>query len=43
VRALGSDGLRVSIGEHESVEKLLKASQEVVRKLRTEAGEATLD
>jgi histidinol-phosphate aminotransferase len=43
VRALGSDGLRVSIGEHESVEKLLKASQEVVRKLRTAAGEATLD
>jgi histidinol-phosphate aminotransferase len=43
VRALGSDGVRVSIGEHESVEKLLKAAEEVVRKLRTPAGEATLD
>jgi histidinol-phosphate aminotransferase len=43
VRALGADGLRVSIGEHESVEKLLKASAEVVRKLRTPAAEATLD
>jgi len=43
VRALGSDGVRVSIGEHESVEKLLKAAEEVVRKLRTATGEATLD
>jgi histidinol-phosphate aminotransferase len=43
VRALGADGVRISIGEHESVEKLLKAAQEVVRKLRTAAPEATLD
>jgi histidinol-phosphate aminotransferase len=43
VRALVPDGLRVSIGEHESVEKLLRASQEVVGKLRTAAGEAPLD
>jgi histidinol-phosphate aminotransferase len=43
VRALGGDGVRISIGEHESVEKLLKASEEVVRKLRTAPGEATLD
>ena len=43
VRALAPDGVRISIGEHESVEKLLKASQEVVRKLRTPATEATLD
>lgn len=43
VRALAPDGVRISIGEHESVEKLLKAAQEVVRKLRTPATEATLD
>jgi histidinol-phosphate aminotransferase len=43
VRALGADGVRISIGEHESVDKLLKAAQEVVRKLRTPAPEATLD
>jgi histidinol-phosphate aminotransferase len=34
VRALG-DGLRVSIGESGSVDKLLQASAEVVRNLRT--------
>jgi len=34
VRPLG-DGVRVSIGESASVDKLLKASAEVVRKLRT--------
>lgn len=33
VRALGDDGLRVSIGEAESVEKLLRAADEVVRSL----------
>jgi histidinol-phosphate aminotransferase len=43
VRALAPEGLRVSIGEHESVEKLLRASQEVVRKLPTAAAEPTLD
>jgi histidinol-phosphate aminotransferase len=32
-RALGSDGIRISIGERESVESLLKASEEVVRSL----------
>lgn len=41
-RALG-EGLRVSIGEDASVEKLLKASAEVVERLRTTAGAATLD
>jgi histidinol-phosphate aminotransferase len=43
VRALPPEGLRISIGEHESVEKLLRASQEVVAKLRTPASPATLD
>jgi histidinol-phosphate aminotransferase len=43
VRALGDDGVRISIGEHESVDKLLKAAGEVVRKLRVPASEATLD
>jgi histidinol-phosphate aminotransferase len=43
VRALPPEGLRVSIGEHESVDKLLSASLEVVRKLPTAATEATLD
>jgi len=43
VRALPPEGLRISIGEHESVENLLKASQEVVGRLRTSASEATLD
>jgi len=43
VRALPPEGLRISIGEHESVDNLLKASQEVVGRLRTSASEATLD
>jgi len=42
-RALGADGLRVSIGESGSVDKLLKASAEVVRKLRTSDAGVTLD
>jgi histidinol-phosphate aminotransferase len=37
------DGLRVSVGETESVEKLLSASAEVVRMQRTAAPAATLD
>lgn len=37
------DGLRVTIGEEASVEKLLKASAEVVAELRTGASTATLD
>ena len=37
------EGLRVSIGEEASVEKLLKATAEVVERLRTAAGAATLD
>ena len=42
-RALGTDGLRVSVGESGSVDKLLKASAEVVRKLRTPGARGTLD
>ncbi|MFM9877631.1 MAG: histidinol-phosphate transaminase, partial [Rhodoglobus sp.] len=42
VRALG-EGLRVSVGESESVEKLLRASGEVVRMRRTAVTAATLD
>lgn len=42
VRALG-DGVRVSVGEAESVEKLLRASAEVVRMQRTGPSVATLD
>lgn len=38
VRALGRDGLRVSIGEAGSVEKLLAAAEEVVRSLPIGAG-----
>jgi histidinol-phosphate aminotransferase len=37
------DGLRVTIGEEASVEKLLRASAEVVSRLRTEPLTATLD
>ena len=37
------EGLRVSIGEEASVEKLLKASQEVVSELRTRASTPALD
>ena len=42
VRAL-VDGLRVSVGEAESVEKLLRASAEVVQMRRTARPTATLD
>lgn len=42
VRALG-EGLRVSVGEAESVEKLLRASAEVVSMRRTAPSTATLD
>ena len=42
-RALAPEGLRVSIGEAGSVDKLLKASAEVVRKLRTAPGQPALD
>ncbi len=41
-RALG-EGLRVSIGEHEAVDKLLSAAQEVVELRRTTPAAATLD
>lgn len=37
------DGLRVTIGERASVEKLLKGSAEVVSRLRTQPSTATLD
>lgn len=43
VRALGDDGLRVSIGEPQSVDKLLAASAEVVRTLPTGASRVGLD
>jgi histidinol-phosphate/aromatic aminotransferase/cobyric acid decarboxylase-like protein len=42
-RALGSDGIRVSIGEAQSVDKLLKASAEVVRDLPSTVSGAQLD
>jgi histidinol-phosphate aminotransferase len=42
VRPLG-DGIRVSIGERESVDKLLAAAQEVVQMLRVPASGAGLD
>jgi histidinol-phosphate aminotransferase len=42
-RPLGDDGIRVSIGEAQSVEKLLKASAEVVRNLPTSTVGARLD
>jgi histidinol-phosphate aminotransferase len=42
VRAL-IDGVRVSVGETESVEKLLRASAEVVEMRRTASSTATLD
>lgn len=42
VRALG-EGVRISVGETESVEKLLRASAEVVKMQRTEPPVATLD
>ncbi len=37
VRPLGDDGIRVSIGESQSVDKLLKAAAEVMRTLRRPA------
>lgn len=42
-RPLGSDGIRVSVGETQSVDKLLKASAEVVRDLPTRVLGARLD
>jgi histidinol-phosphate aminotransferase len=42
VRALG-EGIRVSIGEPSAVDKLLKASAEVIRNLRTAPVRPTLD
>lgn len=42
-RALGSDGVRVSIGEANSVEKLLRAAAEVVQTLRTPVASPGLD
>lgn len=42
VRALG-EGIRISVGEAEAVEKLLRASAEVVSMRRTGASSATLD
>ncbi|WP_349899157.1 histidinol-phosphate transaminase [Parafrigoribacterium soli] len=42
-RPLGSDGIRVSIGEPQSVDKLLKASAEVVRDLPSTVSGARLD
>jgi histidinol-phosphate aminotransferase len=42
-RALGTDGIRLSIGEPESVEKLLTASAEVVRTLTRVPAVATID
>ena len=42
VRALG-DGLRVSVGAEESVEKLLRAAREVVQSKENEPSPATLD
>jgi len=41
-RALG-EGLRVSIGEAESVDKLLRAAEEVIGRLRTDPSEPALD
>ena len=43
VRAYGTDGVRVSVGEEESVDKLLRAAAEVVTKLLSVSAEATLD
>ncbi|MGV8969647.1 MAG: histidinol-phosphate transaminase [Microbacteriaceae bacterium] len=42
-RAYGSEGVRVSVGEAESVDKLLSAAAEVVTKLLSKSAEATLD
>ena len=43
VRQLGIDGIRVSIGESRSVDKLLKVSAEIVRTLPTRRSEPALD
>lgn len=43
VRAFSGDGIRVSIGERQSVDKLLKAAAEVVRTRPTAESEPTLD
>jgi histidinol-phosphate aminotransferase len=43
VRPLGVDGIRVSIGEARSVDKLLKVAAEVVRTLPTRRSEPALD
>jgi histidinol-phosphate aminotransferase len=43
VRPLGRDGIRVSIGEAQSVDKLLKAAAEVVSTLPTAGSGPTLD
>lgn len=43
VRALGTDGIRISIGEFQSVDKLLKASEEVVRSLPSAVRNPGLD
>ncbi|TBN58651.1 aminotransferase class I/II-fold pyridoxal phosphate-dependent enzyme [Glaciihabitans arcticus] len=43
VRALLPEGIRVSIGETGSVDKLLKAAADVVRELRTGAAQPALD
>jgi histidinol-phosphate aminotransferase len=42
-RAYATDGVRVSVGEPESVDKLLRAAAEVVTKLSSASTEATLD
>jgi histidinol-phosphate aminotransferase len=42
-RAFAGDGLRVSIGERDSVDKLLRSAAEVVRKLPTSAQTTALD
>ena len=42
-RALGDDGIRVSIGEREAVDKLLRATAEVVRNLPSAATTVGLD
>jgi histidinol-phosphate aminotransferase len=42
-RAFAGEGLRISIGERESVEKLLSSAAEVVRKLPTSAQTPALD
>jgi histidinol-phosphate aminotransferase len=42
-RAFAGDGLRISIGERDSVDKLLRSAAEVVRKLPTSAQTTALD